>query len=98
MACLVGVGAVSLSPLNPIVKPLMAVLTVFSVVAELTATRYADRLAVSGTFVGAVLAIGFLGGSAAFVILLITFLATWVIERYRWQALLLNIAGTAPVV
>jgi putative nucleotidyltransferase with HDIG domain len=95
-ACLVGVGALSLSPLSPIVKPLMAVLTIFSVAAELTATRYADRLAISGAFVGTVLAIGFLGGAPAFVLITITYLVTWLIERYRWQALLLNIAGTAP--
>jgi putative nucleotidyltransferase with HDIG domain len=95
--CAVGFVGLSLSPFDGAVKPLMAVLTVFSVVAELTATRYAARLAVSGTFVGAVLAMGFLGGAAAFVLLVVTFAVTWIVERYRWQALLLNIAGTAPI-
>ncbi|MEA2257165.1 MAG: hypothetical protein QOG35_3210 [Solirubrobacteraceae bacterium] len=96
-ACLVGVGALSLSPLHPVVKPLMAVLTLFSVAAELTATRYSDRLAVSGAFVGATLAMGFLGGSAAFVLLVLTVAVSWAIERYRWQAVLINVAGSAPV-
>jgi putative nucleotidyltransferase with HDIG domain len=83
--------------LDPVVKPLMAVLTVFSVAAELAATRYSARLAVSGAFVGATLAMGFLGGPAAFLLLAATVTVSWAIERYRWQALLINIAGSAPL-
>jgi putative nucleotidyltransferase with HDIG domain len=94
--CVVGVVGLSLSPLGPVVKPLWVVLTTFSVAAELTATRFAGRLTVSGSFIGGVLAIGFLGGPAAFVLIVIADLVTWIVERYRWQALLINIAGTAP--
>jgi putative nucleotidyltransferase with HDIG domain len=94
--CLIGVVIVSLSPLQPVVKPLMGALTAFSVIAELTATRYTGRLTISGSFIGALLAVGFLGGPAGFVLIVIVDVITWIVERYRWQALLLNIAGTAP--
>jgi putative nucleotidyltransferase with HDIG domain len=96
--CVVGVGALSLSPLGFVVKPLMAVLTAFSVAAELSATRFAARLTISGSFIGGVLAIGFLGGGAGFTLIVVADLVTWIVERYRWQALLINIAGSAPVV
>ncbi|HEX5899154.1 MAG TPA: HD domain-containing phosphohydrolase [Solirubrobacteraceae bacterium] len=94
--CLMGVVIVSLSPLRPVVKPLMVALTAFSVVAELTATRYTGRLTISGSFIGALLAVGFLGGPAGFTLIVVVDVITWIVERYRWQALLLNIAGTAP--
>jgi putative nucleotidyltransferase with HDIG domain len=94
--CLVGVVVVSLSPLRPVVKPLMAALTAFSVIAELTATRYTGRLTISGSFIGALIAVGFLGGPAGFALIVLADVVTWIVERYRWQALLLNIAGTAP--
>ena len=94
--CLVGVVVLSLSPLRPVVKPLMLALTAFSVIAELTATRYTGRLTISGSFIGALIAVGFLGGPAGFVLIVLVDVVTWIVERYRWQALLLNIAGTAP--
>ena len=94
--CLVGVVGVSLSPLSPVVKPLALALAVFSLAAEAAATRWADRLTISGSFVGALLAVGFLGGAAGFVLTVIVFVGVWLLERYRWQALLINIAGTAP--
>jgi putative nucleotidyltransferase with HDIG domain len=94
--CLVGVVGVSLSPLGPVVKPLALALTAFSLAAEVAATRWADQLRISGSFVGALLAVGFLGGAAGFTLTVVVFVGVWLIERYRWQALLINIAGTAP--
>jgi putative nucleotidyltransferase with HDIG domain len=96
--CVVGVGGLSLSPLGSVVKPLAGVLTVFSVAAELTATRLTGRFTISGSYIGGVLAIGFLGGPAGFVLIVVADVVTWIVERYRWQALLINIAGTAPIV
>ena len=90
-----GVVGVTLSPPGPLVKPLMAVLTFCALAAELVATRYASQLTVSGAFVATIVAIGFLGPACAFVIPTVSFVATWVIERYRWQALLINVAGSA---
>jgi putative nucleotidyltransferase with HDIG domain len=95
--CVVALGVLSLSPLDSVVKPLMAVLTVFSIAAELSATRFAARLTISGSFIGGVLAIGFLGGAAGFTLIVVADLVTWIVERYRWQALLINIAGSAPM-
>src|SRR4051794_20268966 len=89
LLCAGGVG-VSLSPLDDLVKPLMGVLAVCAVAAELTAARYAGQLSLSGAFVATIVAIGFLGAAPAFAIPLISFVATWLVERYRWQALLIN--------
>ena len=41
------------------------------------------------------LAVGFLGPAAAFVIPAISYAAVWIVDRYRWRALLINIAGSA---
>jgi putative nucleotidyltransferase with HDIG domain len=92
-----GVVGFSLSPLGDLVKPLMGVLAVCAVAAELTAARYAGQLSLSGAFVATIVAIGFLGAAPAFAIPVISFAATWLIERYRWQALLINVAGSAPL-
>jgi putative nucleotidyltransferase with HDIG domain len=75
----------------------MGVLTVCAVAAELTAARYAGQLSLSGAFVATIVAIGFLGAAPAFAIPLISFVATWLVERYRWRALLINVAGSAPL-
>jgi putative nucleotidyltransferase with HDIG domain len=73
----------------------MAVLTFCALAAELVATRYASQLTVSGAFVATIVAIGFLGPACAFVIPTVSFVATWIVERYRWRALLINVAGSA---
>jgi putative nucleotidyltransferase with HDIG domain len=91
----VGVVGVTLSPVAPVVKPLAGVLTVTAVIAELIAARYSAQLTVSAAFVAAMLAVGFLGPAPAFLIPVVSYAATWVVERYRWRALLINIAGSA---
>jgi putative nucleotidyltransferase with HDIG domain len=94
----VGVVAVTLSPGATVVKPLAAVLTVSAVIAELLAAQYSAQLKVSAAFVAAMLAVGFLGPLTAFLIPTISFVATWLIERYRWRALIINIASSATPV
>jgi putative nucleotidyltransferase with HDIG domain len=91
----VGVVGVTLSPVAPVVKPLAAVLTLTAVVAELVAARYSAQLTVSAAFVAAMLAVGFLGPTPAFLIPAVSYTATWLVERYRWRALLINIAGSS---
>ncbi len=93
----VGVGAVvaSLSTTGAVVKPVAGVLIVCAVIAELLATRYAGRISVSAAFVAGVLAVGFTNPATAFIVPAASFLATWVVERYRWRALLINIAGSS---
>ena len=66
-----------------------------AVVAELLAARYSSQLTVSAAFVGAMMAVAFLGPAPAFAIPAISYFATWVVERYRWRALLINIAGSS---
>jgi putative nucleotidyltransferase with HDIG domain len=91
----VGVVGVTLSPAAPLVKPLAAVLTMSAVGAELVAARYSSQLTVSAAFVAAMLAVGFLGPAPAFAIPAVSYFATWVVERYRWRALLINVAGSS---
>ncbi|HMI70281.1 MAG TPA: hypothetical protein VK510_09830, partial [Solirubrobacteraceae bacterium] len=66
-----------------------------AVVAELLAARYSAQLTVSAAFVAGMLAVGFLGPAPAFLIPAVSYAATWLVERYRWQALLINIAGAS---
>jgi putative nucleotidyltransferase with HDIG domain len=77
------------------VKPLAGVLTLTAVVAELIATSLAARIKLSAAFVAGALAIGFVGPGAAFLIPTVAFVATWLVERYRWRALLINVASSA---
>ncbi|MEN3279913.1 MAG: hypothetical protein V7607_1053 [Solirubrobacteraceae bacterium] len=91
----VGVVGLTLSPVAPVVKPLAGVLTVAAVIAELLAARYSAQLTVSAAFVAAMLAVGFLGPAPAFLIPAVSYAATWLVERYRWQALLINVAGSS---
>jgi putative nucleotidyltransferase with HDIG domain len=94
---LVAAGLVGLafSDLGDLVTPLAAILASFALVAELGAARYSASLAVSAAFAADMLAIGFLGPAPAFVIPALSYLAVWVVERYRWRALLVNIAGAS---
>jgi putative nucleotidyltransferase with HDIG domain len=69
-----------------------------AVVAELLAARYSSQLTVSAAFVGAMLALAFLGPAPAFAIPAVSYAATWVVERYRWRALLINVAGSSTPV
>src|SRR5215211_3769768 len=91
----VGVVGLTISPLDPLVKPLAGVLAVCALVAELVAARYAATLTLSAAFLAGMLAVGFLGPAAAFLIPAISYAGVWVVDRYRWQALLINLAGSA---
>src|SRR5919201_4787904 len=95
MALCVGVGAVSLSPSGALVNSFALTLLACAIVAELAAARYSTHLTVSGSFVTAMLAVGFLGPAAAALLPLIAHLAAWSVDRYRWRALLNNISGSS---
>ncbi len=94
---LAGAGVVGLafSDLGQLFTPLAALLTAFALAAELGAARYSASLAVSAAFAADMLAIGFLGPAPAFVIPAVVYIAIWVVERYRWRAMLINLAGSA---
>jgi putative nucleotidyltransferase with HDIG domain len=91
----VGVVTASLSPLAPLVKPETGVLLGCAMTAELLIARYSSQVMVSAGFIAGALALGFLGPAAAFAIPTATLLAAWAIDRYRWQALLINVGGAA---
>ena len=59
------------------------------------AARYAPTLTLSGAFLAAMMAVGFLGPSAAFAIPAASYTVVWIVDRYRWRALLINLAGSA---
>ena len=58
------VGFVLADPAS-VVEPLALALAICAIAAELTAARYSSALTVSAAFVAAMLAVGFLGPSAA---------------------------------
>ena len=71
------------------------ILAVAAATTEVIPVRYAEQYRVSGTFLCSMLALGFAGPAATFIVALVAILAAWVVERYRWRALLINIAGIA---
>jgi putative nucleotidyltransferase with HDIG domain len=91
----VGVVGVTIAPLAPLVKPLAGVLVLCALVAELIAARYAATLTLSAAFLAGMLAVGFLGPAAAFLVPAVSYSGVWILDRYRWQALLINLAGSA---
>lgn len=58
----------------------------------------AQRVTISGAALAAILAIAFFGPAWAFVVAVLAELASWLIERYRVEALFVNLVGSgAPV-
>ena len=96
-AVLAGAGALALpfTDLGRLTSTLAVILAACTVVAELIATRYTAQLRVSAAFTGAMLAAALLGPAPAFALTVLTLLAVWAVEKYRWRALLINVAGTA---
>src|SRR5262249_15460372 len=94
----VGVFGLTMSSWSPLVKPLAVVLAVCALVAELIAARHAPTLTLSAAFLAAMLAVAFLGPTAAFWVPTISYVGVWIVDRYRWQALLINVAGSATPV
>jgi putative nucleotidyltransferase with HDIG domain len=80
--------------------PLLPVLLACAVVSRLLAVDVNDqRVFVSGAFLCGILAAGFLGPAAAFVVPVVAELVGWTVERYRPVPLLVNLVGaTLPTV
>jgi putative nucleotidyltransferase with HDIG domain len=91
----VGVVGFALSDVADLGSSLALILAGCTIVAELIGARYTAQLRVTAAFTATMLAVGFLGPAPAFVLPTLSYLAVWLIERYRWRALLNNIAGTA---
>src|SRR3954452_17298940 len=96
-AAVVAVGLVgfALSDVEDLATPLALILAGCTIVAELIGARYTAQLRITAAFAATMLAVGFLGPAPAFVLPTLSFLAVWLLERYRWRALLNNIAGSA---
>jgi putative nucleotidyltransferase with HDIG domain len=92
---LAGFVGFALSDLSTLATGLAVILAIFAIASELVATRYTSRITFSAAFVSAMMAIGFLGVAPAFAIPTLAWTAVWVVERYRWRALLVNIGGSA---
>jgi putative nucleotidyltransferase with HDIG domain len=90
-----GIAGLAVSDLGDLWTPLTVILASCAVVAELVAARYSAHLTVSAAFVAGMLSVGFLGPAPAFVIPAVSYAAAWLVERYRWRALLINIAGSS---
>jgi putative nucleotidyltransferase with HDIG domain len=90
-----GVVGLAVSDLGDLATPLAAILLSVALAAELTAARYSASLAVSAVFAADMLAVGFLGPAPAFVIPAIVYVAVWVVQPYRWRAMVINVAGSA---
>ena len=70
-------------------------MTLCALGAELIAARYAPTLTLSGAFLAGCSRSASSGPRAAFLIPAISYTAVWIVERYRWRALLINLAGSA---
>src|SRR6185295_590466 len=94
---LVAVGLVGfvLSDLGDLFTALTGILAVCAIGAELVAARYSASLTVSAAFVAGMLSVGFLGPAPAFAIPALSYVLVWVVDRYRPQALLINVAGSS---
>src|SRR3954454_15505617 len=96
-AAVVAVGLVgfALSDVEDLATPLALILAGCTIVAELIGARYTAQLRVTASFAATMLAAGFLGPAPAFVLPTLAYTIVWLIDRYRWRALLISIAGSA---
>jgi putative nucleotidyltransferase with HDIG domain len=85
----------ALSDLGDLFTALTGILAFCAVGAELVAARYSASLTVSAAFVAGMLSVGFLGPAPAFAIPAIAYVVVWVVDRYRPEALLINVAGSS---
>ena len=88
-ACLV---VVALSDLSKLTDPLTGVLIVIGAASVLTGSYTSANVTFAPSFVSVMLAIAFLGPAGAFVVALVAELVAWSVERYRWRALVVNLA------
>jgi signal transduction histidine kinase len=89
-ACLL---AFALAPHDQLLSPLTLVLAGCALLANLKARDIDDPIIFGGSFVPFILAIGFLGPAATFLIVVLAELGAWAYDRYQVPALLLNTVG-----
>ena len=74
-------------------EPLAYLLAFVATGAALANSRLRADLTSSPGFVASMMAIAFLGPTAAFIVPLVAETVTWLVERYRWRAFLNNLAA-----
>lgn len=88
------VGAVL--ALDELTRPAaFAVLLVAGAASNLLASTFSGTFTFSPALIVFALAAGLLGPAEAFAVAVFAELVAWLVERYRWRALLINLAGTA---
>ena len=90
-----GLVGFALSDLGDLFTALTAILASCAIGAELVAARYSATLTVSAAFAAGMLSVGFLGPAPAFAIPALSYVLVWIVDRYRWRALLINLAGSS---
>jgi putative nucleotidyltransferase with HDIG domain len=90
-----GVVGLAASDLGDLFTALTAILASCAIGAELVAARYSANLTVSAAFAAGMLSVAFLGPAPAFVIPVLSYVIVWIVDRYRWRALLINLAGSS---
>jgi putative nucleotidyltransferase with HDIG domain len=94
-AVLAGGALLAASDPGSLGESLTLVLLATAIAARLIVVNVPGFLFVSGAFLCGMLAAGFLGPAAAFLIPVASELVGWAVERYRRVALLVNLAGSA---
>ncbi len=87
------IAGFALAQHKTLTDPLTGVLIAVSIASVLTATLQTANSNFAPTFISALLAVAFLGPAGTFVVLFTAELAAWAVERYRWRALVVNLAG-----
>jgi putative nucleotidyltransferase with HDIG domain len=86
---------VALVDRSGVLQPLTGVLILAALAANIAATQWDDKFVVDGSFIPWMLAVAFLGPAPAFVVAMLAELGTWALERYRVQALPINLLASA---
>jgi putative nucleotidyltransferase with HDIG domain len=97
LVLVVGLITLIITGLGDAIGSLTVALALCAAAAELVAARYTGALRVSAIFVCWLIATAFAAVAAGFLVPATAVVVTWVISRYRWQALIINLAGAAAV-
>jgi putative nucleotidyltransferase with HDIG domain len=88
-----GLIAFAVADHDSLADPLTWILVGIAAVSSLLASQFSGPLTVSTAFLCGMLAVAFLGPAAAFLVVFLAEAVTWLYERYRWRAFLINLAG-----
>ena len=77
------------------VKSLALILVVCAVTAELLTTNYTSAVTMSAAFVAGVLGATLVDPGVGFFIATLATVSAWLVERYRWRAMLINVTTAA---